>query len=369
MHHEEPNSSETVYTAGGPSGAKHNKRKKSKSRKRAKWFLIILLALVAIVAAAILVPITFDGADRDAIIKVPRNASFETVHDSIEKYLGKSYADRALTSLKMFGFEESNRHGAYLISKGMSPLRAGMHLSRGGQHGVTLTINGQRTKEDLAALIASRLDISEKDMLAALNDPVLLNKYDTDPNKVMALFLNNSYEVYWNYTPEQLIERMHKEYGHFWNNERLMHAEALRLSPRAICIIASITDEETNQKTEKGRVGRLYINRLNQDMKLQADPTVRYALNDFTIKRVTIKDTKTSSPYNTYLVKGLPPGPIRTPDPATVDAILHSSDSDDLYMCADTSFNGRHFFSADYATHQKYADAYQKALNRRNIHR
>lgn len=175
--------------------------------------------------------------------------------------------------------------------------------------------------------------------------------------------------MYWNSTPEEVIEKMHKEYNKFWDNNRLLHAENLRLSPRAICIIASITDEETNDKTEKGRIGRLYINRLDEDMRLQADPTVRYALKDFTIKRISREDTRTPSPYNTYLVKGLPPGPIRTPDPETIDAILYSSSSDDLFMCADTSFNGRHYFSATYDKHQKYADAYQQALNRRNIHR
>lgn len=367
-HKENASSAGTVYKADGPSGARP-KKKKGKLKKRLKWVLLALIAVVVVVGAAILIPITFGGAERDAVIKVPRDATFEVVHDSIEKYLGKSYADHAVMSMKMFGFEESNRHGAYLISKGMSPLRAGRRLSRGGQYGVTLTINGLRTKEDLASLIASRLDISKKDMLDALNDPALLNGHGTDPDKVMAYFLNNSYQLYWNSTPEEVIEKMHKEYNKFWNNNRLLHAEKLRLSPRAICIIASITDEETNDKTEKGRIGRLYINRLDEDMRLQADPTVRYALKDFTIKRISREDTRTPSPYNTYLVKGLPPGPIRTPDPETIDAILYSSSSDDLFMCADTSFNGRHYFSATYDKHQKYADAYQQALNRRNIHR
>lgn len=363
----EATSSETVYTSEGFGSTP--KKKKNKLRKRAKWTFIVLFAVVAIFGAVIFLPLILGSAEKEAIIRVPKNATFEMVHDSVSKYLGESYADEVEKSLKMFGFEERDRHGAYLIPKGMSPLRAGRRMSRGRQHEITLTINGQRTKEDVAKLVASNLDITEEEMLAALNDPKLLSAFDSDPNKVLVFFLNNTYNVYWNATPEQVIKRMKKEYNKFWDNDRLMKAEALRLSPRAICIIASITDEETNAASEKGRIGRLYINRINKDMPLQADPTVKYALKDFTIKRVSLEDTKTPSPYNTYLVKGLPPGPIRTPDPSTIDAILNSSCSDDLYMCADTSFNGHHFFSADYNTHKAYAAAYQRALNRRNIHR
>lgn len=337
-------------------------------KKVRRGFLILAAGLV-VVAAVIIYPLMLGGATKEVLIRVPKNATYEIVHDSVEKYLGKTYADHVVLSLKIFGMEEKDRHGAYLIEKGMSPLKAGRRISRGGQTGVTLTINGQRTKEDLARKIASVLDISEEEMLKALNDPSILSDQETDPNKVITFFLNNSYEFYWTATPKDVISKMHEEYGNFWNNDRLMKAEALRLSPRSVCIIASITDEETNDPSEKGRIGRLYINRINTGMPLQADPTVRYALNDFTIKRISLEDTKTPSPYNTYLVKGLPPGPIRTPDPATIDAILNSSASDDLYMCADTSFNGRHFFSSDYDTHKRYAAMYREALNRRNIHR
>lgn len=350
-------------------GGKTRRRNHNKTKKRLKWLLILVVVFGAAVACAVLLPLTLKGAKKDVLIKVPKNATVEMVRDSLEKYLGDDYAHHVMMLAKMFGFAEHDRHGAYLIPKGTSPLRAGRRLAKGGQTGVTLTINGQRTKEDLARRISSVLDISPEEMLAALNNHDLLDKYETDSDRVMAMFLNNSYQFYWNATPEQVIERMNKEYHKFWNNSRLNRTEALRLSPRAICIIASIVDEETNVADEKGRIGRLYINRYNIDMPLQADPTVRYALGDFTLKRISAQDLKTPSLYNTYLNKGLPPGPIRTPDPKTIDAVLHSSDSDDLYMCADTSFNGRHFFSADYNTHLNYSKKYHEALNRRNIHR
>lgn len=141
------------------------------------------------------------------------------------------------------------------------------------------------------------------------------------------------------------------------------------MSPRTITILASIVDEETNDESEKGKVGRLYINRLNRDMKLESDPTVRYALNDFTRNRILNEDTKIESPYNTYRVKGLPPGPIRTADPRTIDAILNSEPSDYIFMCADSALNGRHKFSSDYSAHLKYAAEYREALDKKGIKR
>lgn len=355
--------------AGEPSSVAVREKKGKKYRSHLKWLIAVVCVVLALVCGLLILPVTFGSADRDVVIHVPKGATVDMVRDSVAKYLGDSYAGHVAMVLKMFDFGQENRHGAYRIGEGDSPLRAGRTLCRGGQTGIMLTINGQRTKEDLARRICRTLDIKEADMLAALNDPALLGKYDTDPNRVMALFLNNSYEFYWDATPEDVIERMSREYAAFWNNRRTMLAENLRLSPLSVSIVASIADEETNVADEKGRIGRLYINRLNEGMKLQADPTVRYALNDFTIRRVSLKDTRTPSPYNTYLVKGLPPGPIRTPDPATIDAILHSAESRDIYMCADTSFSGRHFFSADYDTHRRYAEAYRKALDRRGIHR
>ena len=132
-------------------------------------------------------------------------------------------------------------------------------------------------------------------------------------------------------------------------------------------IICSIVDEESNAKSEKGTIGRLYINRLKKGMKLQADPTVRFALNDFTIRRVTRNHLTVDSPYNTYQVEGLPPGPIRTTSVETIDAVLNSQPNDYLYMCAKEDFSGTHNFAADYATHQENARRYQNALNERGI--
>lgn len=352
----------------GSASVKHIKLRR-KRRHSVRKRVTIVCAVIVIIALSFSLPLVLTGAAKDALIRVPENATLEMVHDSVSKYLGESYADRVRLSMRAFGFSERHRSKALLITEGMSPLRAGRRLAKGGQSGVTLTINGQRTKTELARYIARNLDITEKEMLDALNDPELLAEYDTDPDKVTSLFLNNSYEFYWNSTAEDVIERMQVEYDKFWNGDRKALAEKLQLSPQEICILSSIVDEETNVADEKGRVGRLYMNRLEKGMRLQADPTVRFALDDFGIKRISLEDTQNPSPYNTYRRKGLPPGAIRTPNPATIDAILHSEPSSDLYMCADTSFNGHHYFSADYDTHRRYAQLYRKALDDRNIHR
>lgn len=351
-------------------GSAKKKRRGSGKKKRSVVMPIIVLCLIVVAAAGVyLSPMVLKHAAKDAVIKIPRGATIEMVHDSVSKYLGDDYARYVMMAAKVFKLDAEKRHGAYIIKKGATPLSAGRLLARGGKTGVTLTINGHRTKEDLALRIASALDVNRDEMLAALSTDSLLSKYSVDPETVMTLFLNNSYELYWDATPEDVIARMHEEYGKFWNEERTKKADALGITPTEVCIIASIVDEETNMADEKGRVGRLYLNRYKTGMRLQADPTVRYALGDFTIKRVTGVDLKTESPYNTYIHKGLPPGPIRTPDGRTIDALLNSEESDDLFMCADASFNGRHHFSPDYQTHLQYSKKYHEALNKRNIYR
>lgn len=338
-------------------------------RKRA--CLITLGGLLAIIIAlsAIVYPLFFHNSPSEALIRVPLNASRTQVCDSVEKYLGAHYAGHVGMAMRMLGSSKKDYHGAYRITKGMSPVRAANMICKNRQSGVDVVIKGHRTKEDLARRISRYLDITPEAMTAVLCDTAFLATLDTDPDKVMGLFLNDTYQFYWTATPQDVVKKIAEAYARFWNNERLQKAEALGLSPIELSIIASIADEETALADEKGRIGRLYINRLACGMRLQADPTVRYALNDFTIKRVTSEDTKVESPYNTYRIAGLPPGPIRTPDPATIDAILNSEPSDDIYMCADPSGSGRHLFTNSYTEHLANAKSYHSRLDALNIRR
>ena len=164
-----------------------------------------------------------------------------------------------------------------------------------------------------------------------------------------------------------MIQHFDNYYKQFWNDERKAKATALGLTPDEVVILASIVEEETAKRDERGKVGRLYLNRLQKNMRLQADPTVKYAIGDFSIKRITEKMCAFDSPYNTYRVAGLPPGPIRLVEKHTIDAILDSKPHNYIYMCAKSDFSGYHDFAADYATHIANAKRYQAELNKRNI--
>ena len=339
------------------------------SKRKALMIMGALLLLVIVAVSALALPLFFHKSPAEALIKVPQGATDDQVCDSISKYLGDDFASHVSWGLRFIGFRQGNHHGAYLITEGMSPLKAANMICKNRQSGINVVINGQRTKADLARRLASYLDFSEEEMLAALNDKELLGKYETGPSYVMGFFLNDTYQFYWTATPEEVIAKMSKHYRSFWTNKRQIKAEDLGLSPRQVTILSTIVDEETNVADEKGRIGRLYINRIDQHMKLQSDPTVRFALNDFTIKRISLEDTKVDSEYNTYLHEGLPKGHLRTPEAATIDSILNSRPSSDLYMCADPSLNGRHRFAATYAEHQRNAAEYQAKLDQLQIHR
>ena len=327
-----------------------------------------IAAAILAAGAAVALPLVLSGADTETVIRIPANASARNVSDSLSKYLGPSYASKVMRVARLRGSDFSSRHGAYLIPAGTSPLRAERKLSQGAQQPLTVTINGFRTLANLASKVSNRLDFTPDSLLNSLNNPAVLKKYNLSPRQSLALFVDDSYQFYWSASPDELIKKIGDNYLNIWNADRTAKAKALGLTPAEVMTICSIVDEETNKADEKGAIGRLYINRLKKGMPLQADPTVRYALQDFTIRRVKGEHLKTDSPYNTYRNKGLPPGPIRTTSLRTIDSVLNSSPSDYIYMCAKEDFSGYHNFAATYDVHMANARRYQKALNERNIH-
>lgn len=344
------------------------KRKKNERKTARRNVTICAIAAFVIVAVTIAALVIFGGsAPSSAVIKIPANATTEQLHDSISKYLGDSYADKVTRLVKFRGTNIRQRHGAYLIEAGWSPLNAMRRITSGPQHPVTITINGFRLPESLQEKVAAKFDFSADSLAKVMADEKTMQKYGLTPSQSMALFFNDSYDFFWNASPETIIEKVGSHYLDVWNKERCDKASALGLTPADVMIIASITDEETNAKEEKGTIGRLYVNRLKSGMPLQADPTVRYAIGDFSIKRVTIPMTRTPNTYNTYMNKGLPPGPIRTTSVETVDAILNSQPHEFLYMCAKEDFSGRHSFAKTYAEHQQNARRYKRELDRRGI--
>ena len=209
--------------------------------------------------------------------------------------------------------------------------------------------------------------INNDELLSYLGDEDYCRSLGFDAVTIKTMFIPNTYEVYWNTPADKLVERMKREYDSFWNDERLKKAENIRLSPIEVSILASIVEEETAVPEEYPVVAGLYINRLYKNMPLQADPTVKYAVGDFTLRRILNIHLEVESPYNTYLNGGLPPGPIRIPSVRGIDAVLNYTKHNYIYMCANDDFSGRHNFAVTLSEHNRNAQKYRAELNRRGI--
>lgn len=332
--------------------------------KKSSVFSIIIIVLLVILVYWIALKPNFvlDNPNQQQFIYIHKNTTIDSVKNIL---FDKGYLkDNFTFSLVLIIYQTSSsiKSGAYLITPEMSNIRFLNNIYKGYQTPVKLKINNIRLKKQLVSKICKQTDIDSLEMIGLLNDTAFLKSYDLTPYNCLTLFIPNTYEVYWNISSEQLFSRMKKEYDKFWNKERIAKAAKIPLSPVEVSILASIVEEETNKAYEKPIVSGLYINRLKIGMKLQADPTARYALNDFTIDQVYYAYTRIDSPYNTYIYSGLPPGPIRVPTAEGIDAVLNYKQHKYLYMCAKPELNGEHNFAENYETHQKYAAQYYKAL-------
>ena len=264
-------------------------------------------------------------------------------------------------------YPENMKSGRYAIEPGMNNNTLLNILRRGQQAPIRLTFNNIRLVGDLTERLTSQLMIENDDLLELFADDAFCESMGFNATTIKTMFIPNTYEVYWNIPADKLIERMKREYSIFWNDERRKKAESIRLSPVEVSILASIVEEETASPDEYSIVAGLYINRLYKGMPLQADPTVKYAVGDFSLKRILFVHLEIDSPYNTYLYGGLPPGPIRIPSPRCIDAVLNHAKHNYLYMCAKEDFSGRHNFAVTLAEHSRNAAKYHAELNRRRI--
>lgn len=265
------------------------------------------------------------------------------------------------------GYPNRVKAGKYKISRGMSNFEIVKMLRAGRQTPITLTITKLRTKQDLVKKICSNLEADSATFRALLSDQVYLRQFGLDTNTVMSAFMPNSYQFYWNTSAENAFKKIEKESTAFWTDARKASAQRLGLTPIQVTILASIVDEETNKNDEKPLISSVYLNRFRKGMRLQADPTVKFALQDFSIRRIREGHIAFESPYNTYQVTGLPPGPICTPSIKSIEAVLNTPDTDYIYFCAKADFSGYHAFAATYAEHMKNAHAFHQALNARGI--
>lgn len=349
------------------------KRKKSgftNTRKKWKWplFFILSAALACFIyfAFRIFGPNTTSFSDHK-FFYIHSNASYSNVISALRQ-------QGIIKNVKSFewlaGKLDYPTHvhaGKYEIKSGMSNLEIIKLLRSGRQTPVKLVINKIRTKADFAAFISQKLEPDSATVLALLNDNVYLRQFGLDSNTVLCAVISNTYEFFWNTSAENIFKKLEKEKERFWNDKRKAEATAHGLTPKEVYIMASIIDEETNKPKDKKLIASVYMNRLQKGMRLMADPTVKFAIGDFTLRRIFSKQTSFDSPYNTYRYLGLPPGPICTPSINTIDAVLQAPATDYYYFCAKPDFSGYSAFASTLSEHNKNARAYQKALDSLNI--
>ncbi|KXK42755.1 MAG: aminodeoxychorismate lyase [Bacteroidetes bacterium OLB11] len=257
--------------------------------------------------------------------------------------------------------------GRYEIKKGMGNFEIVKMLKQGHQSPVKLVINKLRTKEDIINKLSSQLEPDTDKWKSLFIDTQFLQENKIDSNQIQVLILPNTYQVYWNTPPKKVFEKLTAYTNKFWNETRIAKAKQLNLTPVQVSIIASIVEEETNKNDEKPNIASVYINRYKKGMKLEADPTVKFAIGNFSLKRILNVHLKYESPYNTYFKIGLPPGPICTPSEKSIDAVLNAAETNYLFFCAKEDFSGYHNFASTYSEHLVNAKKFQNALNQRGI--
>ena len=264
---------------------------------------------------------------------------------------------------KYLDYDKAIKPGKYRINNGMSLVHLVRMLRSANQTPVNLVITKLRTKEDLAKKLGNNFESDSTSVIQFLNNNDSLSNYNLDSNTVMTAVIPNTYTLKWNNTTEGIFRKLFTEQQRFWTEKRKSQAAALHLSEKEVYTLASIVEEETNEAEDKGKIASVYINRLRKGMRLAADPTVKFAIKDFGLKRIYEKHTRMPSPYNTYLVSGLPPGPICTPSIKTIDAVLNEPATDYLFFVAKPDFSGYSNFASSYEEHMKFAKAYQLALD------
>lgn len=343
-------------------------KSKKKSTSKFKTILIalgvVVVALVALVVANVGKRVT---VAEDTRIYIPTGASYNDLCDTLTKH--DIVPQKALFGFmaKARGLDKHVKSGSYIVKPRMSYLQLVQKLYTGNQSPIRITIGKYRTLRQLCDGVAAKMEFTSDTLYKILNDKEFCQVYNHTPQTIIGAFTQNTYEVYWNTSPKRFVERMMMESDAFWNDERTKQLKAMGLSRNEVVTLASIVEEETNKQAEKADIASVYLNRLKKGMRLEADPTVKYAVGDFTLRRILERHLQTVSPYNTYLNGGLPPGPICLPSTESIDAVLANKKTDYIYFCAKEDFSGYHNFASSYQQHLANAARYHRALNARNI--
>lgn len=308
-------------------------------------------------------------ADDPVRIFLPTGTDFRSLNDTLDRAgILRSRKNFIITSrLKSFG--KTVKPGSYVIEPGMSNNSLVNMFRSGRQAPVRVTFNNIRTLDEMAGRIGAQIEADSASLAEFFNDESNYSADGFDRRTLIAVFIPDTYELYWSVDARGFYRRMLKEYRSYWSEERTATAEASGLTPGEVSTLASIVDEEASREDEKPRIAGVYLNRLRAGMPLQADPTVKFAVSDFTLRRILNKHLEVDSPYNTYMYAGLPPGPIRCPSRAGLDAVLNAEKHEYLFFVARYDGSGYHHFSRTLAEHNRYASAYRRELNRRRIYR
>jgi UPF0755 protein len=341
--------------------------------KRLIYVFIVVVVFIGIRSYSLyhkaFVPnITVGTEDKINYLYIPTGSTYNDVMEIIKRDHLVSNQESFEWTARKKKYENHVYPGRYKVKNRMSNNELINKLRSGQQDPLNVTFNNIRTLEELSKKIATLLEINPYRLLDLMNSKAVQSKYGFNQNTMICMFVPNTYEFYWNTSEEKFLDRMFGEYKSFWNRSRNLKAENMKMSKEEIITLASIVDEETKKDSEKAVVAGVYINRLKKGIRLQADPTIIYAIGNFSIKRVLRKHYEIDSPYNTYMYGGLPPGPICIPEISSIDAVLNYEDHDYLYFCAKPDFSGYHNFSKTLEQHNRYAQQYRRELNRMRVY-
>ena len=344
------------------------------SKKAIIFFIIALLLFMGIFGAFYIYkqfskPIIHIEGKKTAIIYIPTGARYNDVLEILE-------SNNYLTDKKVFDFFAKQKKYINNIKAGKFELKDGSTVNElinmlrsGNQKAVRVTFNNIRFLPKLASIVSKKLEFDSLELMNLLTDEEYIASLGYNKNTIISLFLPNTYEFWWNTSADGFINKMQNEHDKFWTTERRDKAKKIKLTPTEVSILASIVQEETNNTSEMSRIAGVYMNRLRVGMMLQADPTARFAYGDFSVKRINYDYLKIDSPYNTYMYKGLPPGPICMPNPITIDKVLDYEKHKYFYFCAKADNSGTHVFEHNLRSHNRNARAYHRYLNKLKIRR
>jgi len=341
------------------------------SKKNKRIIIITASALLVIAVGLVIFSLSVFGHvmtnEKPGYVYIDKDDNIDSVRHKIEA-IGSPSTMKGFDLLNTYtDYDKNIRIGCYKVSQDISMLSLFRCMRNGQQSPSNVIVPSVRTVDEACEKISKYLMLDATSIKNAVHDSLKLKSIGFTEETLPALFIPNTYEIYWTTDADKLLERLKSEYDAFWTTSRKEKAQALGLSPLEVSTLASIVDSETSREQDKPIIARLYLNRLEKHIRLASDPTVIYAVGDFSLRRVLKRHLEVESPYNTYKHEGLPPGPIRISSIAGIDAVLNPDDNDYIYMCAKEDFSGEHYYTSSEKEHMQNAKKYAEALNKRNI--